>query len=176
MPRHQLIDCVCARSIPTQHPMPPQDPQIAACCYWLVRGVWHLIRVGQALSGPLCRLDRRYIVQLEARQLKVEVQIGQMPKFCRQQALVPAGILSQPVVGYHVGPLLGLVEAVELDAGHLGHSQLTGRHDPAVAGDDAVLAVYQDRVSPAELPNRGADLSDLGIAVGAGVGGVGDQG
>ena len=39
------------------------------------------------------------------------------------------------------------------------------RQEPAVARNDAVVAVDQDRVGPAELADRGSDLRDLSINV-----------
>ena len=44
-----------------------------------------------------------------------------------------------------------------------------------MAGDDAVLAVDQDRVGPAERLDGGGDLLDLGRRVGPGVAGIRDQ-
>ena len=68
-----------------------------------------------------------------------------------QQRLVPAGVQRQLVVGQHVGALLRLAQTRELDHRHAVQPQLPGRQQPAMAGDDAVLAVDQDRVGPAEL-------------------------
>ena len=59
--------------------------------------------------------------------------------------------------------------------GTVAHAELPRRQQPAVAGNDAVVAVDQDRVGPAELADRGGDLRHLRIAVRPGVLGEGDQ-
>jgi hypothetical protein len=48
-------------------------------------------------------------------------------------------------------------------AGHFGQPERLRRQDPAVAGDDAVLAVDQHRIGEAELAHRGGDLCRLEI-------------
>lgn len=58
-------------------------------------------------------------------------------------------------------------------SGH--HTELLRCHDAAVAGDDSVVSVDQDRVDPAELTQAAAELGNLRGAVGAGVAGIGDQ-
>ncbi|WP_445083377.1 hypothetical protein [Burkholderia multivorans] len=44
-----------------------------------------------------------------------------------------------------------------------------------MASDDAVIAVDQDRVGPAELGDAGGDARDLFVAVRARIAGVGNQ-
>ena len=103
------------------------------------------------------------------------------PRSCRSpsssasSSRVPAGVERELVVGEDVGALLRLGEVGEFDHRHVGQPELARRQHPAVAGDDAVLAVDEDRVGPAELPDRAGDLRDLRVGVGAGVAGVGDQ-
>ena len=55
------------------------------------------------------------------------------------------------------------------------HAELPRRQQPAVARNDAILAVDQDRVRPAELADGSSDLGDLGIRVRAGIVGEGDE-
>ena len=100
---------------------------------------------------------------------------GKVGDLGREQGLVPAGVQGELVVGEHVGALLGLAQAGKLDHRHRVKPELPGREQPAMAGDDAVLAVDQDRVGPAERLDGGGDLRDLGGGVGAGIAGVGDQ-
>ena len=78
-----------------------------------------------------------------------------------QQLLVPAGIERQLVVGEHVGALLRRASCFEANAGHFCHAEQLRRLDPAVAGEDRVLAVDQDRVGEAELLDAVGDLPDL---------------
>ena len=53
-----------------------------------------------------------------------------------QDLFIPARLLSEPVVGDHVGALLGLAHVREADGRHLGHAEQLCCLDTAVAGDD----------------------------------------
>ena len=66
-------------------------------------------------------------------------------------------------------------QVLQLDHRHLFNSELAGRHDPGVPGDDSVLSVHQHGVGPAEFLDAGGHLGNLRIAVGAGVPRVVDQ-
>ena len=107
------------------------------------------------------------LVQAEPGQLEVEVEALQRPQLLGQQVLVPARIQGQTIVGDDVGALLRLGQVGEFDHRDGGHPQLAGRQEPPVAGDDAGVAVDQDRVRPAELEQAGGDLGDLLGAVGS---------
>ena len=63
----------------------------------------------------------------------------------------------------------------ELDHRHRREPELPRRQHPAVTGDDAVRAVDQHRIGPAELADRAGDQRHLRLGMGAGVPGVGDQ-
>ena len=112
---------------------------------------------------------------LEAEGGKIDAKLGQLAGFQRQQLLVPAGALGELVVGEHQRPLLRRGEMGELDHRHLRQPELARRQQPAVPGDDAVLAVDQHRVGEAELADRAGDQRHLRLAVGAGIAGVGDE-
>jgi hypothetical protein len=75
---------------------------------------------------------------LEADHLEVEVEVhlGQALQLDREQVLVPAGKLGEPVVGDHVGADLGLGEVLELEGRDRLHPELLCGADAAVAGDD----------------------------------------
>ena len=99
----------------------------------------------------------------------------QVAELERQQLRVPAGVQRQLVVGDDVGALLRLAQPGKLDDRHVCHAELAGRQQPPVSGDDAVLAVDQDRVGPAELADgdgwstwrirrRGLDLESVPAA------------
>ena len=59
--------------------------------------------------------------------------------------------------------------------GHGVNAELLGRQHAAMAGDDATGLVEEDGHRPAPLADRRRDLRDLGVAVEAGVPGVGPQ-
>ena len=129
-----------------------------------------LARVGQLVAEQRIELER-----LEAERAEVGAELRQLAELQGEQLAVPAGLLGEPVVGQDVGPLLRLGEVAELDHRHRGEAELPRRQHPAVAGDDAVLAVDQHRVGEAVLADRAGDQRHLRLAVGAGVAGVGDQ-
>ena len=53
--------------------------------------------------------------------------------------------------------------------------ELAGAEHPAVAGDDRAVLADQHRVGPAPFPDRGRDLIDLRLAVGAGIARIRDK-
>src|SRR6266404_5345866 len=63
----------------------------------------------------------------------------------------------------------------ELDARHGVHTELARRQYPTVPGQDAVVAVAQDRIGETELPDAPGDLRDLRLRVRPRVARVGDQ-
>ena len=82
--------------------------------------------------------------RLEAERSQVDAEFGQLAEFERQQLAVPAGAQGELVVSEDVRLPLGLAEVRQLDHRHRGQAELAGRQHPAVAGDDAVVAVDQD--------------------------------
>ena len=122
-----------------------------------------LVRVGQA---GICRAsERRDLELVEAGQRQVEAKLAKVAELEPEQLAVPAGVQRQLVVGDDLGSLLRFAQAGKLDHRHLAHPELAGRQHPAVAGDDAVLAIDQDRVGPAELADGGRDLRHLRVGM-----------
>ena len=83
--------------------------------------------------------------------------------------------LGQAIVRQHIGAALGRRQMAELDGWHLGQAELTRGEQPAVAGNDAAVAIDQDRVGKAELADGRGDLGDLRLEVGTRIAGIGDQ-
>ena len=77
------------------------------------------------------------------------------------------------IVGEDVGAFLRRREMAEFDRRHLGHAEFARGEQPAMAGDDAMFAIDQNRIGEAEFPDGRRDLRDLRIGVGARVSGVG---
>ena len=108
-------------------------------------------------------------------EVEIDVEHRQLAELELQEIEVPAGAERDLVVGDPERALLRLREMRQHDRRHLGHPQRLRRQQPAVAGDDRALGIDQDRVGEAELPDRGGDLLDLALRMGAGVAGIGDQ-
>ena len=109
------------------------------------------------------------------REVEVDVEHRQLAELELQEIEVPAGAERDLVVGDPQRPLLRLGEVRQRDRRHLGHAERLRRQQPAVPGDDRALGVDQDRIGEAELADRGGDLLDLPLRMGAGVARVGDQ-
>ena len=71
--------------------------------------------------------------------------------------------------------LLRDAQVGQFDHRHLIQPQLAGSGQTPVPGDDAVVAVDEDRVRPAVLDDAGRDLGDLTLGVRARIAGVGNQ-
>jgi hypothetical protein len=63
----------------------------------------------------------------------------------------------------------------ESDARNLREIETLGGEDSTMPGDDAVLAINEDRVIEAELPDARGDHRDLSIIVTLGVPGIRDE-
>ena len=114
---------------------------------------------------------------LEAGDGEVELgrQLEQCLKLDGQDLFIPARLLSQPVVGEHVGALLGLAHVREANGRHLAHAEQLGCLDTAVPGDDETIFVDEDGVVEAERLDAVGDLVDLPARMRARVARVGLQ-
>jgi hypothetical protein len=117
--------------------------------------------VGRRLAGTVGqKID---FCRLEASDLNVELEVEarEMLELDRQDLAIPPGIEGELVVGDDIGPLLGIAEMLDPDGRHHLETQRACRLDAAMAGDDHVRLVDEDRIGKAELANRGRDLMDL---------------
>ena len=138
-------------------------------------------RLGDLVLGLGLRLgtvQRQQPFQLggvEAEEIEIEPLVAQPADLLGQQLIVPARGGRELVVSDDVGPLLRFGEMLQPHHRHLGETKLPCRHQPAVASEDSVDLVDQDRVGEAELDHRGGELRHLILAVGARVALVGAQ-
>ena len=79
----------------------------------------------------------------------------------REEFAVPAGVFGELVVGKDVGPLLRLTHILDADNRHALNAKQPRGLEPAVAGDNAVLGIDQDRVGPPEGADPIRNLADL---------------
>ena len=83
--------------------------------------------------------------------VSAEIEAGgvQRVQLGRQQLVIPARELGQPVVGDPVGAHLLRRQVRQPDDRHLGETQVVRRQQPAVAGDDlAVVRTITGTVQP----------------------------
>ena len=113
---------------------------------------------------------------IETGQQQVVAGLGQLCQFEGQQFLVPARIQRQAVVGDHIGTLLCGAQVAQFNDRDFGQFQLPGSGQPSMPGDDAVVAVHQDRIRPAKLHDAGRDLGDLRRRMRARIARIGQQG
>ena len=152
--------------------MRAQEPKIARPGYRHHRRLGRLLLAG---IGQLVAEERIELERLEAQRAEIGAELRQLAELQGEQLAIPAGPLGELVVGQNVRPLLRLGEVAELDDRHRGEAELARCQHPAVAGDDAVLAIDQNRVGEAELADRAGDQRHLRFAVGARVTSIGDQ-
>ena len=111
----------------------------------------------------------------EAGHGQVVTRLGQLGQFQREQFLVPPGIQCQTIVGDDIGPLLRRGEVAEFNDRHFQQIQLARCRQTTVAGNDAVGAVDEDGLCPAELDDAGGQLGDLRLGMRARIAGERDQ-
>ncbi len=94
-------------------------------------------RIGLA-RHRLVANDEVDLGDLEAGDGEVELgrELEQRLELDGQDLFIPARLLGEPVVGDHVGALLGLAHVREADGRHLAHAEQLCGLDAAVAGDD----------------------------------------
>jgi len=110
-----------------------------------------------------------------ASRLKSRIELGQLAQLLAEQAVVPAGDLSQAVIGDHEGAGLCRAEMFEVDGRHLLAAQEIAGEQPAVAGDHLEFGVDQDRDVEAENPDAVGDLPDLLAGMPAGIPRIGPE-
>ena len=86
-----------------------------------------------------------------------------------QNLLVPSGLLGELVVGQNVGALFRLAQMREPAGGHRIDTEQLGGFHAAMAGDDLLRVIDQDRIAQAELLDAACDLSDLSLRMRPGI-------
>ena len=112
------------------------------------------------------------VLALEAGERQVEAGGVERLQLGRQQLVVPAGQLGQPVVGDAVGAHLLRRQVRQADHRHRIEPEMPRRQQPAVAGDDLVVVRHHHRRRPAVLDQRGGDPGDLIVRVRPRVAGI----
>ena len=117
----------------------------------------------------------RQFLFIKACQQRIKVHALQRLDFHPQKLLIPSGVHRHAVVRNDVGFLLRLGKVVGKHTRNFLDAFLLCRHYSAVACNHAIVAVNDDRVDKAELPEGGAELRNLLRGVGAGVVHIGHQ-
>ena len=114
-------------------------------------------------AGRLARFlkDEVDLRHLEPGQFDIDVELDQPLKFNRQQFLVPPGLLGELVVGQDVGALIGVAQMRQLACGYCVDAEELGGFHAAVAGDDLLGIVHQDRVAEPKLLDALCNLANL---------------
>ncbi len=116
---------------------------------------------GSSGARPSTRLSISAIEKPVMLDIEVQVELSELLEFLCQQLLVPAGIERELVVGDHIGPLLRRASCVSIRRQGTVSTQELRSRNPAMTGEDHVLAVDQDRVGEAKAADAVGDLSDL---------------
>jgi hypothetical protein len=84
-----------------------------------------------------------------------------------QQLVIPAGEFGEAVIRDTVRPRLLRRQVRQANDRHLVQPEVLRRQQPAVTGDDLAVVCHHHRRRPAVLHQRGSDLGDLIVGVGA---------
>ena len=147
------VECVAA-----QDAMVIQKPQVAKLGYGWPRGGFKFV------CGVRVRQLQRLNVQIDLRSLetrrldlKIEGDFGKLLQNDRDLAIVPRRPVGQLVVGEHIGFGLRVGQMLEADDGHAFKPEPLRGLKAAMAHDDSVHAVDQDRCSEAECFDTASD-------------------
>ena len=154
--------------------MSAQQPEIAGPGDRLLRRLGDFVVVDVA-GGAVCLQQAIDLVEIEAREVEIELRLAQLLELDAQQVLVPAGVLRDPVVGDAESPRLRLAQMLEAEHRHRLQLQLSGGQQPAVSGDQYTGLVHQAGHVEAEGGDRARDLRHLVVGMRACIGGVGQQ-
>ena len=156
----------------------PEQPQIAELADRRPRR-----QLGYGIGGIVSRLGHFVergdpqidLAHFEAGDLEAEIEVEQreLLELLRQEPVVPARDLGQPVVGDHKSAGLRRGQVIEAQRRHLGHAELARRQAarpwPAIT---LSLAIDQDRDDEAEVLMLSRDLPDLLLTVAPRIGRV----
>ena len=160
----QVIVGGLVSSIPAQQAMCTEQPQISSLGDRRTgRMFGHLIFRPARHAGRFARFlqDEVDLRHLESGQFDIDLELDQPLQLNRQQLPVPAGLLGEPVVGQDVGALIGVAQVRQPACGHCVDTKELGGFHAAVASDDLLRIVHQDRVAEAELLDALCDLPNL---------------
>jgi RsiW-degrading membrane proteinase PrsW (M82 family) len=136
--------------LPQIHTSPNRDTGVSG-------HVRHGVVIGVAFgAGFLAGQDLQQLVGIEAGQRQVEVVALEIRQLDAQHRVVPASVLGNAVVGDHQGSTLGRRQMVEHHHRHHIQTQLVGRRQAAMAGDDHAIAA--DRIGLVK-PNSAIDAA-----------------
>lgn len=122
----------------------------------------------------VCQQDAKFLVG-EPDQVQVEAVLLERRDFRTQHLFVPARVQRQLVVGNNQRPLLRWRKVGQHNDRHFFHPELPGSEKSGMPGDDDAVAVHQNGIRPAELPDTGSYLGDLLVRMRPRVAGVGQE-
>ena len=160
-------------AVAAEKAMLAEEPDIAGLSDGSLGWFGNVVGIGKAGDADLHQARHLFIA--EAGEGEIEAEILQRLELSLEEFEVPAGIERQLVVGDDVGLLLGLAQAGEFDHRHLRQAELPGCEQPAVSGDDAIVAVDEDRVGETEGANGGSNLRHLRVGVRSRIAGIGNE-
>ena len=169
--RHQTRYGTKIPGVPTEQAVAAQAPEVAAAAHrWRFRLERRHLIGGRVVAFTGRTFDQEIDLwrsKAGHSQIEVELESGNLGQLQRQQFIVPAGQLGQPIVSEDIGALLRRGHMVETNGRHPIHAEQPGSRDSTMASDHSVSPVDQDGVGETEEPNAVGNLSDLKLAMGA---------
>jgi len=109
------------------------------------------------------------------RYVEFDFELSEILQLKTEQSAIPAGIFGEPIIGNHISANLSLAHGRQSHGRDLIQADGFGGFDAAVASNDAVSVIDQDRVSKTEPPDGIGDLDNLLLGVGTGISRAGLQ-
>ena len=132
--------------------------------------VWHLISgIGRGAIGAAVTVFIEDLINLrqgKTGQFHLELQIHQRPQLDRQDLAIPAGLLGEPVIGQHIGPLLRSREMRDRQHRYIAGTEQLRRRHATMPADDLARSVDQHRFEKAKAADTVGDLADLPVGMG----------
>jgi len=97
------------------------------------------------------------------------LQVRERAQLDGKCAAIPASAEGELVVGKRVGPAFRRIEARQAKRRHVFEAEKLGGLQPAMAGDDFVIVVDEDRIGEAEPGDAVGNLPDLLFGMCAGI-------
>ena len=166
-PFEDTRDIVGIGAVAADQAMIAEEPDIARHADRLLRNVGNVVGIGQALRAAAGQ--RQHLELAEAGQRQVEAEASSSPSSSPSSSSFQPAFSASLLSAMTSARFCASLSPASSMTGTVRHAELPRREQPAMSGNDAVVAVDQDRVCPAELADGCRDLRNLRIRMRAGV-------
>lgn len=160
-PPYQIFNVSGFRAVAAHQPVISEEPHFA----WFDDRLCFVHLFDVRLRVDVLYFVDYNVVDIKSRQVDVEAGFHQVLKLSGSRRHVPSSQLRQPVVCQDISAALLFCQPLNKNARDRLHSELGGRFDSSVAGDDVIFFVDQARTDKSELLDAVFQLFDLTFRV-----------